>query len=97
MTHGRAVTAAAAALVVRGRMVRIAYDERLQLRLRKRVATRKGRKSLRRRVVIEHKLAHISQRQGRRARYFGVRCNLYDLRSTASIQNLETMQRRSAA
>jgi hypothetical protein len=80
-----------------GRQVRIADDERLQQRLRKRIATRPGREQLRQRVAVEHKLAHISQRQGRRARYFGVRSNLYDLRRAASIQNLETTQRQRAA
>jgi len=38
-------------------------------------------------------LAHISQRQGRRARYLGLRKNLFDLRRAAAIQNLETIQR----
>ena len=60
-----------------GRTVTIAADERLQQRLRKRIATAKGRDKLRKRVAVEHKLAHISQRQGRRARYFGVRSNLF--------------------
>jgi len=81
----------------KGRLVRIADDERLQQRLRKRVATPKGRKQLRERVQVEHKLAHIGQRQGRRARYLGVRCNLFDLRRAAAIQNLETTQRALAA
>jgi hypothetical protein len=80
-----------------GRTVSIAADEKLQQRLRKRIATRKGREQLRARVSIEHKLAHISQRQGRRARYFGVRANLFDLRRASSIQNLETVQRKLAA
>jgi hypothetical protein len=81
----------------KGRQVRIGEDEHLQQRLRKRIATPRGRQQLRERVTIEHKLAHISQRQGRRARYFGVRCNLYDLRRAATIQNLETTQRKMAA
>lgn len=77
----------------RGRTVRIAHDERLQKRLRKQVATTRGRQKLRERVVVEHKLAHISQRQGNRARYRGVRKNLFDLRRAATIQNLEVIQR----
>jgi len=80
-----------------GRTVQISGDEQLQQRLRKRLATRKGRKQLRQRVQVEHKLAHISQRQGRRARYLGLRGNLYDLRRAATIQNLETTQRKIAA
>jgi len=80
-----------------GRTVQISADERLQQRLRRRLATRTGREQLRQRVHVEHKLAHISQRQGRRARYFGVRGNLYDLRRAATIQNLETTQRKMAA
>lgn len=77
----------------RGRTVSIADDEKLQQRLRKRVATRHGRNKLRERVAVEHKLAHIGQRQGRRARYFGTRSNLFDLRRAATIQNLETIHR----
>ncbi len=77
-----------------GRTVLIAEDERLQQRLRKRIATHRGRQQLRERVDIEHRLAHISQRQGNRARYRGVRKNVYDLRRAATIQNLESIQRR---
>ena len=80
-----------------GRSVQLSDDERLQQRLRKRIATPKGRERLRERVQVEHKLAHLGQRQGRRARYFGVRANLYDLRRASSIQNLETTQRKMAA
>jgi len=80
-----------------GRTVAIADGEKLQQRLRKRIATSAGRSRLRARVAVEHKLAHISQRQGRRARYFGTRANLFDLRRASSIQNLETVQRRLAA
>jgi len=80
-----------------GRSVQISDDERLQQRLGKRIATPKGREQLRERVQVEHKLAHIGQRQGRRARYFGVRANRYDLRRASSIQSLETTQRKMAA
>jgi len=78
----------------RGRTVNIAEDEVLQQRLRKRMATPRGRQQLRQRVAIEHGLAHISQRQGNRARYRGVRKNQYDLRRAATIQNLERVQLR---
>ena len=43
--------------------------------------------------MIEHKLAHISQRQGNHARYVGVRKNTFDLRRASAIQNLETLHR----
>ncbi len=81
----------------RGRTVSTARDEKLQQRLRKLIATPVGRERLRRRVSVEHRLAHIAQRQGRRARYLGVRRNLFDLRRAASLQNLETAHRKLAA
>jgi len=77
-----------------GRTISIAEDEKLQQRFRKRIGTRRGREELRRRVAIEHSLAHISQRQGNRARYRGARKNTFDLRRAAAIQNLEIVQRR---
>lgn len=76
-----------------GRTINIGEDERLQHRLRKLQATRSGRERLRQRTSVEHHLAHISQRQGNRARYRGARKNLFDLRRTAAIQNLETIHR----
>ncbi len=79
----------------RGRTVRIGEDEPLQHRLRQRAATRKGRARLRQRVGVEHRLAHVGRRQGRRARYKGQRKNLFDLRRTAMVLNLQTIQRKS--
>ncbi len=79
-----------------GRSVNIAEDERLQHRLRKHLATPRGRARLRERVGVEHKLAHLVRRQGRRARYRGVRKNLFDLRRASAIQNLEAIQRKVA-
>lgn len=81
----------------RGRTVKIAEDEQRQQRLRRAQSTRKGREKLRNRTAIEHRLAHVSARKGHRARYNGARKNTYDLRRTAAIQNLETIQRRSEA
>jgi hypothetical protein len=78
-----------------GRTVSIADNEVLQQRLRKLTATRRGRARLRERVGIEHRLAHLCQRQGRRARYRGTRKNLLDVRRAAVVQNLETVQRRT--
>ena len=80
----------------RGRTVNIMEDERLQKRLRTMSKSKAGRQCFRERVPVEHSLAHIGQRQGRRARYIGTRKNLYDLRRASLIQNLEIVQRTSA-
>jgi hypothetical protein len=76
-----------------GRSVTIAENEPLQQRLRKQIQTSTGRAALRERTIIEHKLAHISQRQGNNARYVGIRKNTFDLRRASAIQNLETLHR----
>ncbi len=76
-----------------GRQIRISEHEPQQQRLRREASTPDGRARLRQRVAVEHTLAHLSQRQGRRARYFGTRKNLFDLRRACAIQNLETIQR----
>jgi IS5 family transposase len=81
----------------KGRTISIADDERLQAKLRARQSTKRGREQLRERVGVEHRLAHIAARQGRRARYNGLDKNLFDLRRVAAIQNLETVQRRKSA
>lgn len=81
----------------KGRTVSIADSEFLQQRLRKLTRTRTGRARLRGRVTVEHSLAHLSKRQGRRARYRGVRKNLFDVRRTAAVQNLEIVHRRLSA
>lgn len=80
-----------------GRSVSLSEDERLQQRLRKLIATPKGRRLLRQRVVVEHRLAHVARRQGRRARYRGTRPNLFDLRRACAVQNLETAHYESLA
>jgi len=76
-----------------GREVFIHPNELLQHRLRKLAATPSGRAQLRERVPVEHRLAHLAQRQGDRARYLGVRKNTFDTRRAAALQNLETAQR----
>lgn len=81
----------------RGRTVQIAADERLQQQLRKQLATKVGRERLRARTTIEHRLAHVVRRAGRRARYKGTRKNLFALRRASTVQNLETIQRRLLA
>jgi hypothetical protein len=77
----------------RGRTVSIAADEALQRKFRQLQQSRKGRAVLRERTAVEHSLAHIAARKGHRARYIGVRKNLFDLRRAASIQNLEAVHR----
>jgi hypothetical protein len=76
-----------------GRTVNIAADEQLQHRLRKLIATPRGRQRLRERVPVEHSLAHIARKQGPKARYRGVRSNLFDLRRHAAVVNLEALHR----
>jgi hypothetical protein len=77
-----------------GRTVNIGKDEAMQQRFRKLVGTTEGRETLRQRVHVEHRLAHLARKQGPCARYKGVRKNLFDLRRYASILNLEVVQRR---
>jgi len=48
-------------------------------------------------VKVEHVLAHLSRKQGRRARYLGVRKNVFDLRRHAAVVNLEAIHRRASA
>lgn len=68
-----------------------AEDLLIQLRARRR--TRRGRRELRRRVVVEHRLARLSAIQGDRARYRGVRKNEFDTNRAAAIANLQVLAR----
>jgi hypothetical protein len=77
----------------KGRSISIAADEAAQKTFRKLQSSRSGRATLRARVAVEHSLAHIAARKGPRARYRGVRRNLFDLRRASAIQNLEARQR----
>ena len=61
--------------------------------LRQRQLTAMGRAKLRERVVVEHTLARVGQWQGDRARYIGVRKNLFDLRRMAVVHNLHVIAR----
>lgn len=72
-----------------GRTVEIHPREPFHQELLALSRSRRGRAALRERVDVEHSLAHISQRQGNRARFKGVRKNTFDLRMAAAIQNLE--------
>jgi transposase len=92
--HFPAATCAACPLQARctasphGRSVHIHPDERLLAELRTRQQTAEGRARLRERVAVEHSLAHIGHWQGWRARYRGLRKNLFDLRRAAVVHNL---------
>jgi IS5 family transposase len=77
----------------KGRCVSIHPDEALLIELRERQITPEGRAKLRERVAVEHTLAHVGQWQGRRARYRGVRKNLFDLRRCAVVHNLHVLAR----
>ncbi len=76
-----------------GRSVSIHPDERLLQELRARQQTPEGRAKLRERVTVEHSLAHVGHWQGDRARYRGVRKNLFDLRRVAVVHNLHVLAR----
>jgi hypothetical protein len=76
-----------------GRSVHIHPDERLLQELRQRQLTPLGRAKLRERVAVEHALAHIGHWQGGRARYRGLRKNLFDLRRCAVVHNLHVLAR----
>jgi len=76
-----------------GRSVSIHPDELLLAELRERQRTPEGRAKLRERVKVEHSLAHIGNWQGDRARYKGVRKNLFDLRRSAVVHNLHVIAR----
>lgn len=77
----------------KGRSVTMGDDEPLQKRLRSRLHSRTGREQLRERVDVEHRLAHLANRQGPKARYMGTRRNVFDLRRLSSVQNLEVIAR----
>ena len=77
----------------KGRSVSIHPDEALLIELRERQQTPQGRARLRERVAVEHTLAHVGQWQGRRARYRGLRKNLFDLRRCAIVHNLHVLAR----
>ena len=76
-----------------GRSVTLHPDERLLAELRQRQQTAVGRAQRRERVAVEHTLAHVARWQGWRARYRGLRQNLFDLRRGAVVHNLHVLQR----
>ena len=79
-----------------GRSVSIHPQEALLQELTARKHTPEGRAELRERVPVEHSLAHICNRQGRRDRYVGIDKNILDLCRYAFIENcfaIDRMQR----
>lgn len=70
------------------RSVSIHPQEPFLVELRARQHTPDGRAELRKRIPVEHGLAHLGASQGKRARYLGVRKNLFDLRRHAAVFNL---------
>ena len=52
-----------------------------------------GTSQIARTRAVEHTLAHVGWWQGRRARYRGMRKNLFDLRRCAVIHNLHVLAR----
>jgi Transposase DDE domain/Transposase domain (DUF772) len=77
----------------KGRSISIHPDEALLIELRHSQQTPEGRAKLRERVAVEHTLAHVGRWQGRRARYRGLRKNLFDLRRCAVVHNLHVLAR----
>ena len=80
----------------RGRSVAIHPQEALLIHLRNIKASPEGRAELRKRTVVEHRLAHLCRRQGPRARYKGERMNVFDVRRTAAVENLYVLDRLAA-
>ena len=80
-----------------GRSLSIHPAEPLLAELRQRLKTDAGRKALRERIAVEHSLAAIGLRQGTRARYRGLRKNLFDLRRHAAVNNLHLLGEKAAA
>jgi hypothetical protein len=75
------------------RTVSIHRQEDLHIKLRRSRKTKPGRREIRKRVVVEHRLARVSAIQGPRARYKGARKNELDLNRTAAIVNLQEVAR----
>lgn len=71
-----------------GRTVAVHPQEALLRKLVHAANTSNGRKRLRKRVPVEHRLARIQSKQGGRARYKGTRMNTFDLRRHAALANL---------
>jgi hypothetical protein len=80
-----------------GRTIRIHPEQALLRKLEKQRGSKSGRRRLRERVVVEHRLARVQLLQGGRARYKGTRKNTADLRRQAAVINLLEIQTALAA
>ena len=76
-----------------GRTVQLHADEPLPRTLTEWAAAADGRAELRERVAVEHSLAQIGKWQGDRARYCGVRKNLFSWWLEAAIANFHVAAR----
>ncbi len=72
----------------RARRLKIHEHEPVLVELRAKQKTPEGRADLRQRVAVEHRLAAVGGARRRRARYIGVRKNLFDVRRHAAVANL---------
>jgi hypothetical protein len=70
------------------RSLAIHREEPFLVELRQKQKTVEGRADLRNRTGVEHRLAAVGGPRRRRARYRGVRKNLYDVRRHAAVANL---------
>jgi hypothetical protein len=77
----------------RGRSLSIHENEPFMIELRYIAKSPEGRANLRTRVKVEHGLATLRLRQGDRARYKGLRKNLFDVRRHATVENLFVIDR----
>ncbi len=81
----------------RGRCISLHPKEDFLIQLRSEARTDDGRANLRLRTAVEHSLATLHNRQGERARYRGLRKNLFDLRRHAALTNLSVIDNLRAA
>jgi hypothetical protein len=81
----------------KGRSLRVHDEESLLRKLAARRGTKSGRRLLRVRVAVEHRLARIGALQSDRARYKSARKNTLDVRRHAAVANLIELQAALAA
>lgn len=74
-----------------GRSLSIHENEAFLLDLRAARRTPEGRLRTRARIRVEHGLARLATRSGKRARYRGIRKNLFDQRRHAALVNLRAL------
>lgn len=77
-----------------GRTIAIHPNEAFHQAQRAAEKTPEGRAQLRKRVAVEHSLAHQRGRYGRFARYRGVAKNDFDAQRIAAVDNLHTIDRK---